>query len=414
MLALLKDKVYIRYWLAVVVSFLGDAMTITAVLFVIGSSTSNPILISLVFVAQLLPGVILGPLIGPLIEKYSSRWVMFWSDIFRFFILLCMMISHDSPYLLIFLVCLLGLGTAFFEPARMASIPTIVGIHRIPEGIALFQTTLAVIKFTGPIFAGVLLAFQSITIVLFLDAISYMLSSIFIISLTVLTRQEAADTKHTYRQQLLLGIVEMFRIPILLFLIILLVPVMISSGVFFTNYKAVLLQVFHLTNVEFGLVEGFFAFGTVCGAIIGSYLIKKIIHYKLLYSSIGTLGLCIIFVFIVDKLYTLDSQMSLVLLIVWSFTLGLTNAVLMVPTSTLFLQHIPEIIRGRGTAIFYSFFNLFLLTGTIIGGVIGSAFSIIFSLQLSGAMLILTALTYPIFTQTSLLKKIIAEKSVML
>lgn len=29
MLSLLKDKIYIRYWLAVVVSFLGDAITLT-------------------------------------------------------------------------------------------------------------------------------------------------------------------------------------------------------------------------------------------------------------------------------------------------------------------------------------------------------------------------------------------------
>ncbi|MBM7603195.1 MFS family permease [Metabacillus crassostreae] len=409
MLTLLKDKVYIRYWLAVVVSFLGDAMTLTAVLFLIGTTTASPFLISLVFVAQLLPGVILGPFVGPIIDKFSRGSVMVYADIFRCFIVFCMMGFIESPTLLIILVFLQGVGTAIFEPARMASIPTIVGFHRIPEGIALFQTTLAVIKLAGPIIAGVLLAFQSITIVLFLDAISYIVSATLILSLTVIRKKEVSTHKHSYGKQLLIGVSEMFRVPILLFLMILLLPVLISVGMFLTNYKAVLLQVFQLTNIEFGLMEGVYAFGTVVGAIVSSVLIKKYTHYKFLYASIGALGLCNMFVFVVEKVFFLDLQIYFGILIVWCLFLGLTNALLIIPTSTIFLQNIPEMIRGRGTAIFYSFFNLYLLTGTLIGGLVGTKLNIILTMEASGAILLLTAITYPLFTRSTFMKKIQAK-----
>ncbi|TXC91838.1 MFS transporter [Metabacillus litoralis] len=409
MLTLLKDKIYIRYWLAVVVSFLGDVMTLTAVLFLIGTTTASPFLISLVFVAQLLPGVILGPFVGPLIDKFSRGWVMFYADIFRCFIVFCMMAFIESPTLLIVLVCLQGVGTAIFEPARMASIPTIVGFHRIPESIALFQTTLAVIKLAGPIIAGVLLAFQSITIVLFLDAISYIVSATLILSLTVIRKQEVSTQNHSYVKQLLIGVSEMFRVPILLFLMILLLPVLISVGMFLTNYKAVLLQVFQLTNLEFGLMEGVYAFGTVVGAIISSVLIKKYTHYKFLYASIVALGLCNMFVFVVEKVFFLELQIYLGILIVWCLFLGLTNALLIIPTSTIFLQNIPEMIRGRGTAIFYSFFNLYILTGTLIGGLVGTKLNVILTMELSGIILLLTAITYPFFARSTFMKKIQAQ-----
>ncbi|UHA59171.1 MFS transporter [Metabacillus litoralis] len=190
MIELLKDKTYLRYWLAVVVSFLGDAMTITTVLFLIGTTVENPLLIGFVFVAQLLPAVILGPLIGPLIDKYSSRKMMIFSDVFRCFTVLSMILFVDKPLVLICLTLLQGIGTAFFEPARMASIPIIVGINRIPSGIALFQTTVAVIKLVGPVLAGLLLAFQSPSLVFILDASSYIISACLIFSLKILKAQK--------------------------------------------------------------------------------------------------------------------------------------------------------------------------------------------------------------------------------
>lgn len=192
---LLKDKTYLRYWFSVIVSFLGDAMTVTTVLYLVGTTVENPLLIGFVFVAQLLPAVILGPLVGPLIDKYSSRKIMIYSDVFRCFTVLCMILFVDKPLVLICLTLLQGIGTAFFEPARMASIPIIVGINRIPSGIALFQTTVAVIKLVGPVLAGLLLAFQSPSLVFVLDASSYIISGCLIFSLKILKAQKKNITQ---------------------------------------------------------------------------------------------------------------------------------------------------------------------------------------------------------------------------
>jgi len=406
MIELLKDKTYLRYWLAVVVSFLGDAMTITTVLFLIGTTVENPLLIGFVFVAQLLPAVILGPLIGPLIDKYSSRKMMIFSDVFRCFMVLSMILFVDKPLVLICLTLLQGIGTAFFEPARMASIPIIVGINRIPSGIALFQTTVAVIKLVGPVLAGLLLAFQSPSLVFILDASSYIISACLIFSLKILKAQKKDHNTNSYFNSLWTGVREMIKTPILLFMILLLFPVLIGYGMFLTNYKAVLLQYFQVSNIEFGILEGIFAFGTVIGAIVGSYAMKKIVHYQLLYIAIGTLGLGVVSVYGIIKVDVMFSQSVFFILGGWSFITGLANALLMVPTSSIFLLHLPEAIRGRGTAIFYSIFNLFLLAGTLLGGFIASSINILVALILSGGILLITTISYPIYKNTSLMRKV--------
>lgn len=403
---LLKDKTYVRYWFSVVVSFLGDAMTVTTVLYLVGTTVENPLLIGFVFVAQLLPAVIIGPLIGPLIDKYSSRKIMIYSDVFRCFMVLSMILFVDKPLVLICLTLLQGIGTAFFEPARMASIPIIVGINRIPSGIALFQTTVAVIKLVGPVLAGLLLAFQSPSLVFVLDASSYIISGCLIFSLKILKAQKKEYNTNSYFNSLWYGVREMIKTPILLFMILLLFPVLIGYGMFLTNYKAVLLQYFQVSNIEFGILEGIFAFGTVIGAIVGSYAMKKIIHYQLLYIAIGTLGLGVVSVYGIIKLDVMFSQSVFFILGGWSFITGLANALLMVPTSSIFLLNLPEAIRGRGTAIFYSIFNLFLLGGTLLGGLIASSINILLALILSGGILLITTISYPIYKNTTFMRKV--------
>ncbi|UHA59170.1 MFS transporter [Metabacillus litoralis] len=198
----------------------------------------------------------------------------------------------------------------------------------------------------------------------------------------------------------------MIKTPILLFMILLLFPVLIGYGMFLTNYKAVLLQYFQVSNIEFGILEGIFAFGTVIGAIVGSYAMKKIVHYQLLYIAIGTLGLGVVSVYGIIKLDVMFSQSVFFILGGWSFITGLANALLMVPTSSIFLLHLPEAIRGRGTAIFYSIFNLFLLAGTLLGGFIASSINILLALILSGGILLITTISYPIYKNTSLMRKV--------
>ncbi|PMC38558.1 hypothetical protein CJ195_08840 [Bacillus sp. UMB0899] len=407
MLELLKDKIYIRYYLAVVVSFLGDAMTVTTVLYLVGKHTNSPIMLGLVLVAQLLPPVIIGPFTGPLIDKYSTKKVMMISDILRSLIVICMIFFYQQPTQLIMFVLLLGIGSAFFEPARMASIPSIVGIDRIPKGIALFQTTMAVIKLAGPVIAGILLAVSSPFVVFILDAISYLISAIFISSLSVLYSKENSSAQlNSYLKSLKTGLIGLLNKPILRFLLILLIPVLIGYGIFLTNFKAVMLQVFYFSNVEFGIIEGVHAFGSIIGATIGSFVMPRIIHYRLLNISITFLGLGIVSLYGIILAQSLDSSVVFTLFVIWSLIIGCTNAFLFVPTSSIFLQYMPNEIRGRGIAIFYAFINLFLMIGTLLGGLLAPIIGVIESIIVSGGICLLTTIYYPLLRKSVFMKRV--------
>src|SRR4051812_41712575 len=121
MLELLRDRVYIRYWLAVVVSFAGDAMTRITLIYVAAQLTHSPAMIAFIVFAQLLPQGALGAFVGPLIDRLPKRVVLVSADLARSLIVGSMIFFVDSVWVLLVLTLLSGVGTAFFETARIAA-----------------------------------------------------------------------------------------------------------------------------------------------------------------------------------------------------------------------------------------------------------------------------------------------------
>lgn len=388
MLELLRDKIYIRYWLAVVVSFLGDAITLTTVVYIIGSSTNSVLMISFVFVSQLLPIVILGPFIGPLIDKVQKRYVLVLSDIYRLVLVGLMFLLQEQSIVLLVLLFLMGIGTAFFEPARIASVPTIVGMQRIPQGIALFQSTSAVIKFFGPVLAGLTIANWGVSIVFIYDMISYAISAILLYSLTVLDTKAVYKLKmKNYYKELTDGYKSILNIPIIKNLSLVLMPVMLSMGIFIANYKGMMFQIFKVSPFEFGWLEGIFAAGVVIGAMFGPTLISRYGLIRLIKSSLLFVGICFFSVYFLPSVHSIS---GLYPILFWSIIIGFGESLLQVPTSNIILTNIPPELRGQGISLTNSMMNLFFLLGTLLGGVLSIASDTQLPIFISGIILCIT------------------------
>lgn len=127
MLKLLKDGTYIKYWLAVVLAFLGDGIARIAVIYLISKMTNDPFMIALVIFAQLVPSAVLGVFVGPLTDRFPKRLIMIFADIARAILMLSMIFFIHSPWMLLLLVLLTGVAKSIFEPARIASVPPLLG-----------------------------------------------------------------------------------------------------------------------------------------------------------------------------------------------------------------------------------------------------------------------------------------------
>ncbi|MGW2015464.1 MFS transporter [Streptomyces sp. NPDC001927] len=398
MLELLKDRTYIRYWLAVVASFLGDAITKITLIYVVATETDDPVLyVSLVVIAQLLPFGVLGAFVGPLADRLPARYLMVGSDIVRIALVLAMIVVRDSPLLLLGLILLSGIAKAFFETARITAIPLIVRGHSIPTAVALFQSTNHTLNLIGPALGGLLIAFGSVTFVFVLDAATFAISAVLLASMAVLKEvpvRGADSGREGYWQSLRTGISGVLAVPSLKFLAVVMVPVMLVLGLFTTHLNSQLLNVFELPATGYGLAQAMFGAGSVIGALTGPPLVRRFSDRKLLIGSIVVFGASLLLLAPTGAVWdgTDRGAVGLVVVMAWCVLAGLGSGLFQVPVANTLLSDLPEELRGRGVGLLNALMVNFTVIGVVVGGLLAGFVGIAASIVWSGGVLVVAAL----------------------
>ncbi|MBT2398639.1 MFS transporter [Streptomyces sp. ISL-100] len=393
MLELLKDRTYIRYWLAVVASFLGDAITKITLIYVVATETSNPVLyVSLVVIAQLLPSGVLGAFVGPLADRFPARGLMVGSDLVRVALVLAMIPVRDSPLLLLVLILLTGIAKAFFETARITAIPLIVRGHSIPTAVALFQSTNHTLNLVGPALGGLLLAFGSVSAVFVIDAATFVVSAVLLGSMAVLREVPVPGPnsgRESYWKSLGTGISGVLAVPSLRFLAVILVPVMLVLGLFTTNLNSQLLSVFDLSAFNFGLAQAAFGAGCVIGALTGPPLVRRFSDRGLLIGSIVLFGVSLLLLAPTGWLRdSLGDQLGLSVVLAWCLVAGIGSGLFQVPVANTLISDLPEELRGRGVGLLNALMVNFTIVGVVLGGLAADLMGIAASIIVAGGLLL--------------------------
>jgi MFS family permease len=387
MLELLKDRVYIRYWLAVVVSFLGDAMTRVTLVYLVARLTHSPMMIALVVMMQLLPSGVLAAFIGPLADRVPKRVLLVGSDVARIVVVLAMIPARNSVWALVALTLAEGVGKAFFETARIAAVPKVVGDpKRIPVAIALFQSTYQTVNLGGPVVAGVLIAVGSIPVVFVLDAATFLISALLLGSLAVLREMPSSgQVSESYWASLRTGIRGVLAVPSLRVLLTLAVPATIVFGLFTTNINAQFIDVFKLSGFEFGMAQAVLAGGAAIGALCGPALIKRYGSSSgLLLAGMGLFGLAMAELAPTQWLW---EQTGWGAVLQWCLLTGLFSGLFQVPIANTLLTDMPEELRGRGVGLLNAITVNFTILGVLIGGAAADLFGIAGSIIVPGLVL---------------------------
>lgn len=400
MLELMRDRTYLRYWLAVVASFLGDAITKITLIYVVATETEDPVLyVSLVVIAQLLPFGVLGAFVGPLADRLPARLLMVGSDVVRVVLVLAMIAVRDSPPLLLVLILFSGVAKAFFETARITAIPLIVRGHSIPTAVALFQSTNHTLNLVGPALGGFLIAFGSVTTVFVIDAATFVVSALLLASMAVLREvpvRGADSGREGYWKALRTGISGVLAVPSLRFLAIVMVPVMLVLGLFTTNLNSQLLNVFELPAFEYGVTQAGFGAGCVIGALTGPPLVRRYSDRGLLIGSIVLFGVSLLLLAPTGTVWDATERggLGLTVVLLWCVLAGLGSGLFQVPVANTLLGDLPEELRGRGVGLLNALMVNFTVLGVVAGGLLAGLVGIAASIVGSGAVLLFVALLF--------------------
>jgi MFS family permease len=179
------------------ISNAGSYMQLTAVPFVLFELTDSNAWVGAAAFAGLFLSVLVGPFAGIAIDRYSQRAVLMTGQVVQLVAALGLWVlaasDQLSPWPMIVLVGLGGVGSGLQFPSAQAFPPTIVSPPRLPQAVRLNTFGLTVSRTVGPAVAGVLLSVSSPSVVFALNA------STFVIYLAILSvlRPRTMATIHT-------------------------------------------------------------------------------------------------------------------------------------------------------------------------------------------------------------------------
>nr|WP_281373008.1 dTMP kinase [Kineococcus aurantiacus] len=124
-----------RMWLSLMLSSFGDWLGMlaklgTAASLTLGDSTRTSVAVSTVFVLQLAPAALLGPLAGALADRLDRRLTMVVGDVLRFALFASIPLVGNLTWLFV-ATLLIELVTLFWGPAKDATVPNLVPANRL-------------------------------------------------------------------------------------------------------------------------------------------------------------------------------------------------------------------------------------------------------------------------------------------
>ena len=171
-----------RLWLAQIVSEIGDWFYILEIYSLLLGLTGKAQSVGLAVVLQVLPSTLVGPMAGVVNDRVSRRRIMIAADVFRMVIVSGMMLvrSRQTVWLVYPLLFLETVMWGFFEPARNALLPNVVGEKDVLAANTVSAMTWSVNFAIGSGLGGLVAVILGRDAVFILNAISFLASALLI------------------------------------------------------------------------------------------------------------------------------------------------------------------------------------------------------------------------------------------
>ena len=157
-------------------SSFGTYLAAVALLLQVKELTESGLWIAALLIADFLPIVVIGFLLGPLVDRFSRRWLMISSDVVRFGVFAALPFV-DSAGGLVALAAVTGVATGFFFPAANAAIPNLVPEEELANANSLTVTVDTLAMTIGPVVGALLFAAWGPSVPYAVNAVTFLVSA---------------------------------------------------------------------------------------------------------------------------------------------------------------------------------------------------------------------------------------------
>src|ERR687890_499644 len=334
--SLLRNTRFLRLWVGQGTSFLGDAVSMVALVVLVVQITGSASAVVGALVARLLP-TLASPLAGVLADRLDRRLVLVASDLVRAVLVLGLVFARDLATIYV-LVFLMGLARTVFNPTVRAAFPSVVGGGDLTRANALISGTFSTSIMVGPALGGLLVASIGVDAAFLADAVTYLISAILLSTVPLPHPRRESEEEAGFVRELRSGFGYLVgtRVPLAIvvgaFLTILTINATVPAEVFLAK------ETFGAGDVGYGLLVSLWGGGMVLGSAMMAVLEDRINLVLLYFLSIFA-GACAL----VGTGLAPAFVLALCALAVEGAATGIDN----VATDTILQKRVPDAFLGR-------------------------------------------------------------------
>jgi len=168
-------------WWGQVTSQVGEGLNKVALLWFMYELTGSPLMIAMVGLLQTIPPLVFGPIIGVYLDRLQKKKVMVWVDLIRTVLTFLIPALYGLGLLriegLLVLIFLTSMVSTVFGPALVSAVPLLVRRCELVSANALIQSTTNIGIVLGPAISGILIALIGAQHVLYVNALTFLISA---------------------------------------------------------------------------------------------------------------------------------------------------------------------------------------------------------------------------------------------
>jgi MFS transporter, NRE family, putaive nickel resistance protein len=363
----LRNPVFAQLYSAQTINLLGDALTWLglALLAFDLAGNNSAVVLSGALTLRVTAFVLLSPLAGSVADRFDRKTILVITHLARMGIV-SLLPFVNAVWQVYAIVFALNVFYAFFTPTYQATIPLVTGQQEYPQAIALSSATFQLLGVLGPGIAGSVAAFVGARQVFFLDAITFLIAAVLIVTLPQQLQVEQSNTtiRATERtwQDIKAGTTRLFADTSLRYALVIQLVASITGAQILVNTVGYVQGTLNLESVQYGWVMATFGIGATIGAVA-----VGIIGIRWARTTLLLLGATLITLALLPANYAGLAPLMLLWLVA-----GAGQTSVNVTTQILIADRVPTEFQGRVYGAQFAWSHLWWVFSYPLAGWLGS------------------------------------------
>ncbi len=369
---------------AALISGLGTWIAVIALTLDVATRTDHSgVWVAALLIADFLPAVAIGLLLGPLVDRLSRKGLLISADVVRLSVFVLLALA-DRPWQIVALAFFAGIATGFARPAAYAGLPNLVDGVLLPQANSLMRTAEQLTVMIGTLIGGVVVAASGPDLAYLLNAGSFLLSASLLLRVSGRLLQQGRVASQGHWRDIAEGVRVVRRSRPLLTVLVSWNLAMVTIAL--VNVAEVFLATdsFNAGSFGFGVMWAGSGLGAVAGALFASTWLERRTMTVLYALAIAVMGLGDIAAAVSPNVWVA----------VWCVVVsGVGNATALVCNTLIVQRGAPDHVRGRAFTLIMGSNFAVLGIGMAVAGPLTDAVGARWVWGIAGAIAFVAALT---------------------